>query len=170
AWLGAVSAATAAAASLAVARLSAALDLLVTLPYAFPGSLVAIAIIAVLNRPGILGEIYGTTAPLLWVYLALFFPFAHRAIAPGWRRVDPDLMGEALLAGAGTWARFRAVAWPALAPYAALAGALVFLLSAREMDATSLLRIPGLQTLAFKIQDYLHFYPVPNVAALCLIL
>jgi iron(III) transport system permease protein len=169
-WLGGATIALTLGISLVITRRPPAIDALVSLPYAFPGSLVAIAVIAMLNRPGILGEIYGTSAPLLWAYVVLFFPFAHRAMAPGWRRVDRELMDEALLAGAGNWTRFRVVAWPAIAPYAAVGAALAFLLSAREMDATSLLRVPGIQTLAFKIQDYLHFYPVPNVAALCLIL
>jgi iron(III) transport system permease protein len=168
--LGAGAAALTVGLALLLGRLPPALDLLATLPYALPGSLVAIAAIAILNRPGPLGEVYGTPAALLWVYLVLFLPFAYRSLAPGWQRVDPELLEEAQLAGAGVWVRFRAVVWPSLAPYAALGGGLVFLLGGREMDATALLRTPGLKTLAFQIHDYLHFYPVPNVAALCLIL
>jgi iron(III) transport system permease protein len=168
--LGAGAAALTIGIALLVGRLPLLLDLAATFPYALPGSLVAIAAIAILNRPGPLGELYGTPAALLWIYGVLFLPFAYRSLAPGWQRVDPELLEEAQLAGAGPWARFRAVAWPSLAPYAAIGTALVFLLAGREMDATALLRTPGLKTLAFQIQDYLHFYPVPNVAALCLIL
>jgi ABC-type Fe3+ transport system permease subunit len=84
--------------------------------------------------------------------------------------VDPALLAAAALDGAGPWARFRVVTWPVLAPGALLGGAIVFVLAGREMDATALLRTPGLQTAPFKIQDYLHFTPVPNVAALCVLL
>jgi iron(III) transport system permease protein len=168
AWLGLLAAGAAVVLALLMARLPGPLDLLVTLPYAFPGSLVAIAAIAILNRPGPLGEIYGTSAALVWVYVVLFAPFAFRSLAPGWRMVDGELLDDARLAGAGAWLRFRVVAWPAVWPAALMGGAAVTLLAGREMDATALLRTPGLQTLAFQIHDYLHFYPVPNVAALCL--
>src|SRR5205085_975858 len=64
---------TAAACVAAAYLLGAArpVQLALTLPYAFPGSLVAIAAIAILNRPGILGELYGTEGALLWVYVVL---------------------------------------------------------------------------------------------------
>jgi ABC-type Fe3+ transport system permease subunit len=51
-----------------------------------------------------------------------------------------------------------------------IGGMLVALLAAREVDATGLLRIPGGDTIAFRIHDYLHFAPGPNVAALCVLL
>jgi ABC-type Fe3+ transport system permease subunit len=46
----------------------------------------------------------------------------------------------------------------------------VALLAAREMDATALLRVPDGDTIAFRINDYLHFAPGPNLAALCVLL
>ncbi len=168
--LGMMAAILAVGVALALRGLVAAGQLLLMLPYALPGSLVAIAAIGIMNRPGPLGDLYGTIWQLLWVYTVLFVPFAYRAVAAGWRRIDPDLLGEAGLSGAGTWARFRAVTWPAVSSHAGLAAAIVWLLAAREMDATALLRTPGLATAAFKIHDYLHFYPVPQVALLCLLM
>lgn len=170
AWLGVTTAILAVGVSFTLRRLPALPDLLVSLPYALPASLLAIAAIRILNHPGPLGDIYGTPAALLWVYVALFLPFAYRILAPAWPRVDQDLRDETALAGAGEWKQVRVVAWPTLAPYALLAAVVVFVLAGREMDATALLRPPGLETAAFRIHDYLHFYPVPNVAAFCLVL
>jgi iron(III) transport system permease protein len=150
-------------------RRLAGLDLALTLPYALPASLIGIAMIQLLNRPGLPGWLYGSLGGLVWLYVALFYPFAHKALQPAWARVDPELLDEAAVAGAGGWTRFGVVAWPAVRGYAAAGGALVAVLSAREMDATALLRVPGGDTLAFRIQDYLHFAPGPNVSALCVL-
>ena len=140
------------------------------LPYALPGSLVAVALTAMLNRPGLLGDWYNGGGVLIWAYAALFLPFALLLPAPGWARLDPALREAAALEGANAWQRFWISAWPTLRPIFAVAGLLVFLLAGREMDATALLRPPGVETAAFAIHDYLHYQPQQRVAALCLLL
>jgi iron(III) transport system permease protein len=144
-------------------------DLLLCAPYALPASLIGIAMIALLNRPGPLGALYDSLGGVVWTYGALFYPFAHKLLEPAWARVDADLLAEGASLGAGPWARFRHSQWPVIRPQAALAGGVVAVLAAREMDATALLRPPGGDTVAFRIHDYLHFGPTPNVAALCLV-
>lgn len=146
------------------------LELALTLPYALPASLIGVAMIQLLNRPGLPGELYTSMGGLVWTYAALFYPFAARALQPAWGQVDPALLEEALVLGAGGWTRFRVAAWPALRGHALLGGGLAALLAAREIDATALLRIPGGDTLAFRIYDYLHFAPGPKVAALSILL
>jgi iron(III) transport system permease protein len=146
------------------------LDLFLTLPYALPASLIGIAMIQLLNRPGPPAWLYSSVGGLVWTYAALFFPFAHKTLQPGWGHVDSSLLDEGELLGASAWARFRTAAWPVLRPYAAAAGAIVMLLAAREMDATALVKPPRVDTLAFRIHDYLHFDPGPNVGALCVLL
>jgi ABC-type Fe3+ transport system permease subunit len=145
------------------------LDLGLTLPYALPASLVGVAMIQILNRPGPAEWLYTSLGGLAWTYAALFFPFALKTLQPAWGLVDSDLLDEGAMLGAGAWAQFQAAAWPALKPYAAAALAIVALLSAREIDATALLGIPGGDTVAFRIQDYLHFAPGPKMAALCVL-
>ncbi|HEU4752948.1 MAG TPA: hypothetical protein VFU47_07545, partial [Armatimonadota bacterium] len=153
-------------------RRLAGLDLLLTLPYALPGSLIGVALIQLLNQPepNPLGLVYGSLGALIWAYAALFFPFAYKMLQPAWGQLDRALLDEGALAGAGGWSQFRTVAWPVLRPYLAAAGALVALLASREMDATALIRVPDGDTIAFRVQDYLHFAPGPDVAALCVIL
>lgn len=151
-------------------RRAAALDAAWTLPAALPASLIGIAMIEILNRPGLLEALYTSLAGLVWTHTALFFPFAYYALRPAWAHVDPALLDELAVAGAGDWIRFRVGAWPVLRSRAAAAAALVALLSSREVDATALIRIPGGDTIAFRIHDYLHFAPGPNLAALCILL
>lgn len=146
------------------------LDLLLTLPYALPASLVGIAMVQLLNRPGPLGAVYESADGLIWTYVALFYPFAHRTVQLGWKQVDPALLDEGRVLGAGPWVQLRHAAWPVLRPWAVGAGGLIALLAAREIDATTLVRAPHVDTIAFRIYDYLHFAPGPELAALCVLL
>jgi len=139
------------------------------LPLALPASLVGIALIGLLNRPGPPGALYDGLGSVVLAYGVLFYPFAHRLLQPAWPRVDAELAAEGELLGAGVWARLRHGVWPVVRPYAGLAAVVTATLGAREMDATALLRPPGGDTVAFRIHDYLHFGPTPNVAALCVL-
>ena len=151
-------------------RRLALLDLLLTLPYALPASLLAVAMIQILNRPGPGEWLYTSLGGLVWTYAALFFPFAHKALQPAWGSIDTDLLDEGRVLGAGGWTQFRTIAWPVVRPYALAGGTIMAVLAAREIDATSLIRIPGGDTIAFRIYDYLHFEPGPKLAALSIML
>jgi ABC-type Fe3+ transport system permease subunit len=146
------------------------LDLALTLPYALPASLLGVAMIQILNRPGPLGLLYTSLGGLIWTYLVLFFPFANKGVQPAWERVDRDLLDEGAVLGAGPFTQFLHAGWPVARPYAAAAAAMVAVLAGREIDATALLRIPDGDTIGFRIYDYLHFAPGPKVAALSVLL
>ncbi len=147
-----------------------ALDLALTLPYALPASLIAIALIGLTQPPSPLRELYSSTGGLIWAYVALFYPFAHKLLQHAWSQLDDTLDADARLHGAGALTRFRVIAWEAVRPVAALSIAVVALLASRELDATYLLRIPDGDTIAFRVHDYLHFAPGPKVSALCVLL
>jgi iron(III) transport system permease protein len=129
-----------------------------------------VALIALLNRPGALGELtgslYSSAGVLIAAYLARFFPFAFQVVAPACRRLDPALMEAAALDGASPLTRLLRVALPATRGALAGGAALVFLLSARELDATLLLHPPGYDNLAMRIYDLFHYGPGSQVAAL----
>lgn len=146
------------------------LDLLLTLPYALPAALIGVAMIQLLSHSEAARPLYDSLGGLVWTYVALFFPFALRSLQPGWAQVDPALLDEGALLGADAWTQFQTAAWPALRPYALVGGGIVGLLAAREIDATSLVRPPDGETIAFRIYDYLHYAPGPKVAALSVLL
>jgi iron(III) transport system permease protein len=142
---------------------------LAVLPYALPGALIGVAWIAILNRPGPLGDLYGSLMVLPLCYASQFFPFAYYPIATALRRVDASLVEAARLDGASSWQIARAVVAPLLRGPLVAAGGLVGLLSLRELDATSLLRPPDGDTLGFRIHDLYHYGPSRQVAALAVI-
>lgn len=146
------------------------LDLALSLLYALPGSLVGVAMIQVLNRPGVFDWIYTSLWGLVWTYVALFFAFAYKSLQPAWEHVNRELLDEGTVLGADPWTQFLAAGWPVARPYAITGGAIVAILAAREIDATALLRVPDGDTIAFRIYDYLHYAPGPNVAALSVLL
>jgi iron(III) transport system permease protein len=146
---------------------------LATVGYALPGALIAVALIALLNRPGPLGELtgalYSSAGVLVAASLARFFPFAFQAVAPACRRLDPALLEAAALDGASPTTRLFRVALPLTRGALVAGAALVFLLSVRELDATLLLHPPGADNLAMRIYDLFHYGPGSQVAALCVL-
>lgn len=146
------------------------LDAALTLPYALPASLVAIAMIQLLNQPGAAGWLYNTSGALIWTYAILFFPFALKTLQPAWGHVSQELLDEGEVLGAGAWCQFRTAAWPTVRGAAAASLAIVAVLASRELDATALIRVPGGDTMGFRIQDYLHFASVHHVSAVCVLL
>ena len=153
-----------------IGRRRPALDLALSLPYALPGSLLGVAMIQVLNRPGVFDWIYTSLWGLVWTYVALFFPFAYKSLQPAWEHVDRELLDEGAVLGASAWTQFAHSGWPVVRHYAVTGGAIVAILAAREIDATALLRVPDGDTIAFRVSDYLHYAPGPNVAALSVLL
>lgn len=160
-------------AALALWRLrpAPAIEPLLLAAYALPASLPAIGLAALLNRCGLPGAvIYDSPAVLLWIYVALALPPVVKLLQPAFLRIDQDQVDAARTAGAANLALYRAVLAPALSPALLTAFFLSAAVAAREMDATALLRVPGLDTISFRIHDYLHFGSGSQVAALSLLL
>ena len=63
---------------------------------ALPASLIGVAMIGLLNRPGPPGWLYTSLGGLVWLYAALFFPFAYKTLQPAWGHVDGSLLDEAV--------------------------------------------------------------------------
>jgi iron(III) transport system permease protein len=149
--------------------LAGLLELVGILPYALPGALIGIALIALLNRPGPLGDLYASVWVLPIAYVAQFFPFALKSVSLGVRSVEPALLEAARLDGASAWKATRAVIAPLAGGHLVVAALLVFVLASRELDATALLRPPDGDTLGFRIYDLYHYGPTRQVAALAVL-
>ena len=152
------------------AAVRALIETTALLPYALPGVLLGIALIACLNHPGPPGWLYDSPWVLPFAYTLLFFPFAFKSVQAGLRTLDPDLVEAAALDGATRLGIALRIVAPSLRGSLGVAAALVFLLAARELDATSLLRPPGVDTLGFRIHDLFHYGTTyRDVGALCVI-
>jgi iron(III) transport system permease protein len=117
------------------------LELIVTLPWAIPGTVFAIALATAFsaNDP-LTGRVLlvGTAVILPLAYLVRNLPVTGRAILAGTRQLDPALDEAAASLGASRWRALRRVTLPLLRP-AILAGATLAFVTALGDFVTSIL-------------------------------
>jgi iron(III) transport system permease protein len=130
-------------------RLLRAVAVLVELPYALPGVVLAIAMILVFLRPlPLLGwSLYNTPWIILVAYLARFLPLSLRPVVSGYQQIERALEEAARMTGASFGYRLRTVVWPLVAPVAAAGALLVFLTAFSELTVSVLLWSSGVETL-----------------------
>jgi iron(III) transport system permease protein len=148
-WLAIAS--TAAAVAIAVAagvlavrrrvRGRGAIEALLTLPWAVPGTVFAIALATAFSlRAPLAGRfvLIGTLWILPLAYLVRNLPITSRAILAGFRSLDPSLDEAAATLGAGRWRTLRRVTLPLLRP-AIMAGASLAFVTAFGDFVTSIM-------------------------------
>lgn len=130
-------------------RIRGLLVLLVQIPYAVPGVVLAIAAILLLLKPlPLIGvSLYGTSAIIIIAYVARFLAVALAPISAGMALLERDAEEAAAVFGASLWQRLRYIVVPMLAPAVAAAALLVFLLAFNELTVSALLWSSGTETL-----------------------
>lgn len=130
----------------------AALDV----PYALPGTVLAVACILLLARPLPVLEVtlYGTLGMIFVAYIARFLVVAFKPVQASLVQLDPALEEAAQLAGAGVRQRLQHIVLPLLAPSAFAGGLLVFLTAVNELTVSALLWSAGNETLGVLIFNY----------------
>jgi iron(III) transport system permease protein len=106
------------------------LETLITLPWALPGTVFAVALAAAFSRNAPWAGrfiLVGTAAILPLAYLARNLPLTGRAAFAGLRQLDPSLEEAAASLGAGRGRRLWQVTVPLIAPALAAGAALAFL-------------------------------------------
>jgi iron(III) transport system permease protein len=134
------------------------LNLVVEMPYALPGIVLAIACILVFLRPLpiINVSLYGTLWIILVAYIARFLSLGLRPVLSGFAQLDRTLEEAAISAGAGFMFRLRTVILPLMAPVAVAGALLVFLTALNELTVSALLWSSGSETLGvivFSLQE-----------------
>lgn len=137
--------------------------------FLLPGMLLSIAVIWLLNRPG-LEVIYRSAAVMVIVLCARFAGPVWALVRQGFGAVDPTLLEAARLEGLRGWSLFRHVYWPKVAPAIAAAWYVAYLLCLWDVETTTLLYPPGAETLAIRVFNLLHYGHTAQVNALCLML
>lgn len=124
-------------------------ELMIELPYALPGVVLAIACILIFLKPlPLLGvSIYGTPFIILFAYLARFLPLALKAPVAAMAQIEAHHEEAARLDGAGLWQMLRFIVAPILAPAAAVSALMVFLVAFNELTVSALLWSSGTETL-----------------------
>ena len=175
-WMAAVATAAAlvlglAAARLALAkgaRLGGALEALVSVPWALPGTVFAVALAATFSvRAPWAGRfvLVGTAWILPLAYLVRNLPLTGRAAFAGLRQLDPALDEAGASLGAGRWTRFRRVTLPMLRPALAAGASLAFLTALGDFVCSIVLYTFETRPIAIEILSSLRMQETGVAAA-----
>jgi len=152
---------------------SGALEAIATIPYAVPGTVVALAFILAFARPlPIFGglRLYNTAGIILVAYLARFLTFGITAASAALRSVSESLPAAARMSGATWWQAQRDTVLP-LVRGALLGGwLLVFVPCLAELTVSALLYSAGNETVGVAVFNLLESGIIAPAAALALVL
>lgn len=174
-WMAAVSTIGAIALALAAGwfairrrvRLRRAIEGLVALPWALPGTVFAIALATAfsVDRPlALRWVLVGTSAILPLAYLVRGLPVTGRALLAGFRQLDPALDDAAASLGAGRWATLRRVTLPLLRPALLAGGSLAFVAALGDFVTSVVLYTYNTRPMAIEILSSLRLSEI-GVAA-----
>jgi iron(III) transport system permease protein len=180
-WMAAVATAgavavAAVAAHLAVRRrvaIRTALETLLSLPWAVPGTVVAIGLATLFSvRSPLAGRwvLVGTAAILPLAYLVRSLPLTGRALLAGFRQLDPALEEAAESLGAGRWRRLWDVTLPLLRPAVAVGASLAFVTALGDFVTSVLLYTYHTRPISIEILSSLRLSDVGVAAAFGVVL
>jgi iron(III) transport system permease protein len=139
-------------------RALAVVEALVAIPYAVPGTVVALAMILAFLKPlPLLGlQLYNTLWILLLAYVARFLILGTKPIAAALAQIDASLEEAARSAGATALRTFRDVTWPLARPAVVAGWFLVAIPAMSELTLSILLYSAGNETVgvtAFNLHE-----------------
>ncbi|WP_428912371.1 ABC transporter permease [Niallia sp. Krafla_26] len=131
-------------------------EVLVTIPYALPGTVFALSIILMWLQPipGWQPGIYGTIWILLIAYVTRFTILQVRGSAAAFSQLDPSMEEAARVSGARVWVKWQKILMPLLLPGVMGGALLVFLTALTELTVSSLLWSSGSETIGVVIFSY----------------
>jgi iron(III) transport system permease protein len=143
-------------------------DLFLLVIFAVPSTVLAVGLIGLWNRPGLLGEIYTTQAIIIIAYVARFVTVAALILAASVRQIPESFEEAAEVAGA-SWPRtFAQIVFPNMRPSIVAAWLVSFIFAVGELGTTILVAPPGESTLPVRIYTLIANTPSSEVAALAL--
>lgn len=180
-WMAAASTAAAIALALAAGWLVVrrrvvvrrAIESLLALPWALPGTVFAIALASAfsVSRPWQLRWVFvGTIAILPMAYLVRSLPITGRAVLAGYRQLDPALEEAAASLGAGAWATLRRITLPQLGPALVAGGSLAFITALGDFVTSIILYTYANRPISMEINSALRVNEMGVAAAFGVIL
>lgn len=127
------------------------LDLLITIPYAIPGTVVALAMILAWSRPVFGIQLYNTFWIILLAYVIRFLAFGVRTVAAGLAQVHESLEEAARISGAGPLTAFCNIVLPIIRPSLVAGWFLAFIPAVAELTLSILLFSVGNETIGVVI-------------------
>lgn len=146
-------------------RVASASNTLFSLPFALPGSVVAIAVLIAWQR-----WLYGTMLIILIAYVARFAVIGIRTSMATLGGLSDDLVDAARASGATARRATFDIVRPAMTPGILIAFALVFLLGTHELTMSSLLYGPSTKTFAVQVLAAEQAGSVALTAALAMLI
>jgi iron(III) transport system permease protein len=144
------------------------LSLLVLVPWALPGTVVAVSVAEAYGQPSfLLGSfvLVGTFWILPVVYFLRFMPLVVRALQASVEQLDPSLEEAAGSLGARFWQRFTRVTLPLVWPGAVAGTLLAFVIALGEYVASVLVFVPANRPISIAIASELRDFNLGAAAA-----
>jgi iron(III) transport system permease protein len=149
------------------------LENLVNLPWAVPGTVLAIALATMFSiKAPWVGRwlLVGTLLILPVAYLVRNIPLAAGSVLAGFRQLDPSLDEAAASLGATRWRRIRTVTIPLLRPALLAGGALAFATALGDFVTSIVLYTYDTRPISIEILSLLREFDVGTAAAYGVIL
>jgi iron(III) transport system permease protein len=149
------------------------LSLLVLVPWALPGTVVAVSIAEAYGKPSPLLGAYilvGTFWILPVIYFLRFMPLVVRAVQSNMEQLDPALERAAASLGARWWRRLTRVTLPLVWPGAVAGTLLAFVIALGEYVASVLVFVPINRPVSIAIASELRDFNLGSAAAYGVIL
>jgi iron(III) transport system permease protein len=144
------------------------LSLLVLIPWALPGTVVAVSVAEAYGEPSLLlGSfvLVGSFWILPVVYFLRFMPLVVRALQASMEQLDPTLEEAAGSLGARAWQRFTRVTLPLVWPGAVAGTLLAFVIALGEYVASVLVFVPANRPISIAIASELRDFNLGAAAA-----
>jgi iron(III) transport system permease protein len=144
------------------------LSFLILIPWALPGTVVAISVAEAYGKPSpLLGSfiLVGTFWILPFIYFLRFMPLVVRAVQASMEQIDPTLDEAAESLGARWWERFRRVTLPLVWPGAVAGTLLALVIALGEYVASVLVFVPANRPVSIAIASELRDFNLGTAAA-----
>ena len=144
------------------------LSWLILVPWALPGTVVAVSIAEAYGSPSLLMGSFilvGTFWILPVVYFLRFMPLVVRAIQASMEQIDGALEEAAASLGAGWWQRFSRVTLPLVWPGALAGTLLAFVIALGEYVASVFVFVPSNRPISIAIASELRDFNLGTAAA-----
>lgn len=148
-------------------------DVLFTMPFAIPGTVVAISLILAFNEPGWFtggAVLVGSFWILPLAYCIRTYPLVVRSTSAALEQMDDSLLEAAQTFGAGPLRRFRSIALPMILPGIVAGGLLTAIAGLGEFVSSILLYTYTSRPISIEILSQLRGYNFGAAAAYCVIL
>ena len=151
-----------------IRKLKRLLSWLILVPWALPGTVVAVSIAESYGQPSLLlGSfiLVGTFWILPVIYFLRFMPLVVRAVQASMEQLDATLEEAAASLGASWWQRFTRVTLPLVWPGAIAGTLLAFVIALGEYVASVLVFVPTNRPVSIAIASELRDFNLGTAAA-----